>query len=94
MLLGFVATGRATLEGAEMKNPPASFASGGGLETLSSLLSVSALAGSARSRLSRSSRLSESNAHGGERDHSERKHSKFRREWKGGDLAGSGCAPN
>src|SRR5437016_6754507 len=66
----------------QKKKPTARFASGGGLETFSSLLSVSALAGSARSRLhSRGSRLSGGNARGGERKHIERKYTTNRGIW-------------
>src|SRR6266513_1975096 len=49
-----MATAGASLEGAQKKKPTAGFASGGGLETFSSLLAVSPRARSGNSRHSRS----------------------------------------
>src|SRR6266481_9470730 len=68
------------------KKPTARFASGGGLETFSSLLAVSPRAGSGNSRLSRSrgnrhGRLG-SNSLGGGRHHSKKRIARARMEVK------------
>src|SRR6266478_235247 len=85
------------------KKPTARFASGGGLETFSSLLAVSPRAGSGNSRLSRSrgnrhGRLGR-NSLGGGRHHSERKNSTRAngsegKVWKEGKESSSSNSPD